>query len=181
MTPAALALEAVRLKEVARAGWLRVGIDAPESVAAHAWGVGFLALLLCPPGLDRGKVLAMAILHDLAEIDTGDITPLDGVSKTEKHRREALAMDRLLGEHPHLRGLWDEAEARVTPEARFLKELDTLEMGVQARRYAQQGGDVSTFLAAAAATLAGLDAAVGAVAVLPGADRPVDRGGSAPG
>lgn len=157
MTPADLALEATRLKEVARAGWVRVGVPAPESVAAHSWGVAFLALLLAPPELDRGKLLAMAVLHDLAELEVGDLTPHDGVGKEEKHRREARALDRLLADRPDLRALWDEAEARQSPEARFLKHLDRLEMGVQARRYRDRGADVSEFLAEVAAELAGLD------------------------
>lgn len=159
MKAADLAAEAVRLKEVRRAGWLRVGITDPESVAAHSWGVALLVLLRCPPELDRGRLLAMAILHDLAEVETGDLTPHDGVSREEKHRRESIAMRRLLAGRPDLLALWEEAEARLTPEARFLKQLDTLEMGVQARRYKENGSDVSEFLAAAGAALGDLDAA----------------------
>ena len=157
MNAADLALEATLLKEVVRAGWLRVGVEPAESVAAHSWGVAFLALLLCPPGLDRGRLLAMAILHDLAEIETGDITPHDGVDRAEKRRRETRAMDRLLEGRPELRSLWDEAEARATPEAQFLKQLDTLEMGVQARRYMTHGFDVTEFLAVTASVLKRLD------------------------
>ncbi len=157
MNAADLALEATLLKEVVRAGWLRVGVTPAESVAAHSWGVAFLALLLCPPGLDRGRVLAMAILHDLAEVETGDITPHDGVDRAEKRRRETRAIDRLLEARPDLRALWDEAEAHATPEAQFLKQLDILEMGVQARRYMAQGFDVSEFLEATANTLKRLD------------------------
>ena len=159
MKPTDLALEAMRLKALSRAGWVRLGIADPESVAAHSWGVAFLALLLCPPELDRGRVLAMAILHDLAEVEVGDLTPLDGVPPAEKHRRERVAIERLLVDRPDLRALWEEAEARSTPEARFLKELDTLDLGVQARHYAAAGVDVDEFLALAADALAHLDAA----------------------
>jgi putative hydrolase of HD superfamily len=153
----ALALEAVRLKELDRAGWKRVGVAHPESVAAHSWGVALLALLRCPPGLDRGKLLAMAVLHDLAEVRVGDLTPFDGVSPDEKHRRERDAMDELLAHRPDLRVLWDEAEAGISPEARLLKELDRADMGLQAERYMEQGFDVSEFLAAAAVGLLRLD------------------------
>lgn len=156
MTDRRLAREAMGLKEVDRAGWKRIGVTHPESVAAHSWGVALLALLRCPPELDRHKLLAMAILHDLAEVRVGDLTPHDGVTKAEKHRREAEAMDALLAHRPELRAIWDEAEAGVSPEARFLKQLDRAEMGVQAERYAALGFDTSEFLASAAEGLAKL-------------------------
>ncbi len=150
-TDRGLAQEAMRLKEVDRAGWKRIGVTHPECVAGHSWGVALLALLRCPPDLDRGKLLAMAVLHDLAEVRVGDITPHDSVPPEEKHRRERAAMDDLLAHRPDLRAIWDEAEAGVTAEARLLKELDRAEMGLQAERYSEQGFDVSEFLAAAAA------------------------------
>ena len=156
MTDRALALAAMGLKDIDRAGWKRVGVTRPESVAAHSWGVALLALLRCPPELDREKLLAMAILHDLAELRVGDLTPHDGVSRDEKHRREAAAMDELLAGRPDLRALWDEAEAGVTAEARLLKDLDRAEMGAQALRYEAQGVDVSEFLRSAAAGMARL-------------------------
>src|SRR5262245_31586095 len=84
-----LLLEALRLKALRRAGWVRVGVPAPvESVADHSWGVAWLVLALLPEGLDRGKALAYAVLHDLPEVRTGDVTPMDRVPKEEKARRE---------------------------------------------------------------------------------------------
>ncbi len=130
---------AAELKEVRRAGWLRVGNSAPESVADHSYGVALLALLRCPPELDRGRLLIMAILHDLAEVRVGDITPHDGVPAEEKHRREDEVMAALLVDRPELLALWREAEAQQTPEARFLKEMDRLDMRLQAERYAATG------------------------------------------
>lgn len=131
-------LEVLTLKEVARAGWLRAGVPAPESVAAHSWGVAWLVLVLCPPDLDRGRALAIAVLHDLAEVRVGDLTPADGVGKAEKARREAHAMAGLLA---GLRGageltaLWREYEDGSTPEGRLVKACDKLDMALQAARY----------------------------------------------
>ncbi len=156
MSDRRLAQEAMELKEVDRAGWKRIGMTHPESVAAHSWGVALLALLRCPPELDRHKLLAMAVLHDLAEVRVGDLTPHDGVAREEKHRREREAMDALLAHRPDLRAIWDEAEAGISPEARFLKELDRAEMGLQAERYMTLGFDTSEFLASAAESLAKL-------------------------
>ena len=39
------------LKDVLRQGWVNAGVEAPESVAAHSWGMAVLALKLCPEAL----------------------------------------------------------------------------------------------------------------------------------
>ncbi|MFZ5476012.1 MAG: HD domain-containing protein [Myxococcota bacterium] len=148
MTDAELLAEASKLKELDRAGWKRIGVTHPESVAAHSWGVALAALLRCPPDLDRHKLLVMAVLHDLAEVRVGDITPHEGVAREEKHRREREAMGELLAHRSDLLAIWEEAEAGISPEARFLKEMDRADMGVQAERYGARGLDVSEFLAA---------------------------------
>jgi putative hydrolase of HD superfamily len=140
----------VRLKEVRRAGWGRIGIADAESVADHSYGVALLALVGCPPGLDRDKLVAMALLHDLAESHVGDITPHDGVSRQEKHRRERAAIHHILAGAPALLAIWEEAEEGSSAEARYLKRLDRAEMAIQARRYSSShGSDVSEFLESA--------------------------------
>jgi putative hydrolases of HD superfamily len=143
-------LEALRLKQVSRAGWLRVGIENPESVADHSWGVALLALALCPADLDLSKVLALAIVHDLPEVRAGDITPYDGVSGTEKRRLEAAAAEAMLPSA--LREIWLEYDAGTTPESRFVHMLDKLEMGLQALNYTATA-DVTEFLDSAKKTL----------------------------
>lgn len=145
-----LLLEAVQLKEVSRAGWLRVGVASAESVAAHSWGIAWLALTLCPDELDLQRVLAMAIVHDLPEIRVGDITPHDPVSKEEKQRREASAATALLGSQPRLLAAWREYDAHESPESRFVHQLDKLDMAIQALRYHQaQGIDTTEFIESA--------------------------------
>ncbi|MEZ4383194.1 MAG: HD domain-containing protein [Nannocystaceae bacterium] len=131
------------LKEVTRAGWLRAGVREPESVAAHSWGVAWLVLVLAPPSLDRGRALAIAVLHDLAEVDVGDLTPYDGVSPEDKRRREEAALEGLVRGLPradHLRELWLEYEAQSSAEGRFVKACDRLDMALQAQRYASTRG-----------------------------------------
>lgn len=139
MTGAALLRLAAELKEVHRAGWVRAGHVEPESVADHSWAVTLLALLQCPPELDRERLLIMAILHDLAEVRVGDITPHDGISRVEKHQREDDAMADLLESRPDLLAIWREAEAGETAEAVFLKRMDRLDMRLQAERYEATG------------------------------------------
>lgn len=148
MTDAELLAEAMRLKSLERAGWKRVGVQHPESVAAHSWGVALAALVRCPPELNREKVLMMALLHDLAEVRIGDITPHDGITREEKKRREAQAATAIFADHSALLALWCEAEALATPEAQFVKTMDLLDMGLQAEEYAASGTDTTEFLAA---------------------------------
>src|SRR4051794_15354555 len=68
-----------RLKEIPRTGWLDRGIlaEETESVADHSYGVALLAWLLAPDALDRGRVVELALIHDLAEAVVGDVTPYD--------------------------------------------------------------------------------------------------------
>ena len=98
------------------------------------------------PGYDSAKCVKMALVHDLAESLVGDITPHDGVSKADKHAAEAAAMERLAGAlaagGPHFRGvaddmlaLWGEYEACSTREALLVKDLDKVEMILQAHEY----------------------------------------------
>lgn len=145
MTDGELLREALALKVLDRAGWKRVGVAAPESVADHSYGVALAALVLAPPELDRARLLAMALLHDLAEVRIGDITPHDGVPREEKKRREAAAAAALFADHPGLLALWEEAEAGQSAEARFLKELDRLDMALQAEAYARLGFATAEF------------------------------------
>lgn len=136
------------LKALDRAGWLRVGLERPESVAAHSWGVALIALLRCPPELDLRRVLGMALVHDLPEVYAGDITPHDGLSREEKARREEEAANALFADHLDLLALWREYADDQTPEARFVHALDRLDMGLQAQVYAS-GHDTGEFLASA--------------------------------
>ncbi len=141
MSPELAALvEAVGLKRLPRAGWVRVGVASPESVAAHAWGVAWLVLRFLPSTLDLGRALAYAVLHDLPEVRVGDITPYDGVTVAQKHAREASAMAELLAPLPaHLRARWEAYEAQADDEARFVRQLDRLDMAIQAVAYSHQG------------------------------------------
>ena len=141
-------LRATRLKRLFRQGWLKRGIDesACESVADHSFGVALLALLLGPAhaGVDRERAVLMALVHELGEAYAGDITPVDGVSKEEKAALERDSIGRVLAdspEAPFILGLWEEYEAAASPTARFVKELDRLEMGLEARVHAAGGSE----------------------------------------
>ena len=144
-------LRATRLKRLFRQGWLKRGVDEArcESVADHSFGVALLALLLAPsrPGVDRSKAVLMALVHELGEAYAGDITPVDGIGKEEKEALERAALLRVLEGSPekdYVVGLWEEFEEARSPEARLVKELDRLEMGLEASVHAAEGSERMT-------------------------------------
>lgn len=148
--------EGLALKGIDRAGWLRVGIEHPESVAAHSWGLCWLVCALCPPALDRGAALAIATVHDLAEARVGDLTPHDGVDKAEKRRREREAITAMLAPLPtgdELLERWWDYELGRTAEGRWVKALDKLDMALQASIHAAEGVDTAEFVASALSAL----------------------------
>ena len=68
-------LEADRLKTVARQSRITDG-SRHENSAEHSWHLALMALVLAghaPPGTDLARVLAMLLVHDLVEIDAGDL------------------------------------------------------------------------------------------------------------
>ena len=82
--------------------------------------------------IDVAKVMKMALIHDVVEIDAGDTYCYDATAGKDKLEREQQAADRLFGLLPEdqaaeFRALWEEFEAAVTPEARFAAALDRLQ------------------------------------------------------
>jgi len=146
-----LLVEIGKLKKLVRAGWVRAGVKNPESVAEHSFRTAFAAMLLGNrPGLDGHKLLKMCVLHDAAEAVTGDITPFDGIGREEKSRMEEEGMRRLMELVPgggSLVELWREYEAGETVEARAAREIDKLEMALQAMEYMESnpGLDLKEF------------------------------------
>ncbi|KAL0164952.1 hypothetical protein M9458_040705, partial [Cirrhinus mrigala] len=89
--------------------------------------------------------MKLALVHDLAECIVGDIAPADNVSKAEKHRREKEAMVHITGLlddglRKEIYSLWEEYETQSSPEAKLVKELDQLEMIIQAHEYEELEG-----------------------------------------
>ena len=126
------------LKTELRHSWLSSGRQ--ESVAEHCWQMALMAMLvhrhLAQP-VDLGKTLKMILTHDLVEAEAGDVPFFDqGERKATKAARERVAIDGIrtrLGDPvgTEMHDLWQEFEARATPEARFATALDQLEVQVQ--------------------------------------------------
>ncbi|OYR69080.1 HD domain-containing protein [Halorubrum ezzemoulense] len=147
-------LDAYALKDERRTGWQLRGVNEPESVAAHSWGVAYLVLTLGDrfredlPGVDRDRALRLAVVHDVAEAETGDVATRaadvtadddaagDAVDREAKVAAEREAMRDLAGPLPErVRDAWEAYEARNSPEAVLVKECDLLDTCLQALRY----------------------------------------------
>lgn len=140
--------EICHLKQLYRQGWLRRGVPAErcESVADHSFAMILLTLWLAPtvknPPLDVDKAVNIAILHEIGEVYAGDIIPADEISPEEKHRLEEESVRTVFARLPQgaeYHALWEEYEAGATPEARFVRQVDRLEMAMQASVYHRQG------------------------------------------
>ncbi len=128
----AFILEAEGLKQIFRQTLLP-GDYRAENDAEHSWHLSLMAVLLsehaCEPSLDLLRVLKMLLIHDIVEIDAGDTFAYDEAANADKEQREQAAADRLFNLLPSpqdtdMRALWDEFEARQTPEARYAAALD---------------------------------------------------------
>ncbi|CAM9386730.1 unnamed protein product, partial [Chrysoparadoxa australica] len=154
------ALEFLRLvgllKGLKRTGWVRSGVQGPESVADHMYRMAMMAMMITDPSLDKARCIKIALVHDLAEALAGDITPHDGVSNEDKFKLESVSAALPLATcvlsetlEDEIRELWLEYEAGETACARMVKDFDKFEMLVQADEYerSQPGLDLSDFFA----------------------------------
>ena len=105
-----------------------------ENDAEHAWHLAVMALVFseisnAPRRLNLLKVIRMLLIHDLVEIDCGDTFLYDDKKRAAGAIKEEKAARRIFGLLPKDQGreflrLWQEFEARTTPEAKFAAAVD---------------------------------------------------------
>jgi putative hydrolase of HD superfamily len=129
----AFLLEADKLKTVFRRNLIADGTRT-ENDAEHSWTFALAALLLAETAaepVDVLKVLRIALIHDIVEVDAGDTFIYDEAAKVGQAEREERAAQRLFGLLPddqaeQMLALWREFEDGQTPEARFARSIDRL-------------------------------------------------------
>jgi len=129
----AFILEVDRLKSILRRSYL-LNETRHENSAEHSWHLAVMALVLAEHAnakVNTLRVLKMLLVHDIVEIDSGDTYIYDAAGNDTKAERENAAARRIFGLLPEdqqaeLTQLWQEFEARETPEARFAAALDRL-------------------------------------------------------
>ncbi len=138
-------LQLQALDRMPRTGWIQRGVRDPESVAAHSFGVATLALALGPtvePPLEVDRAVSLALSHDLGEAVLGDLprgaAALFPPGAKRAAERAALA-DLLDPLAPLARERAEEALAEESREARFVKLLDGLQLGLRLLAYRRSG------------------------------------------
>jgi len=142
-----------RLKTTKREGWRRFGIVQGESISDHMYRMSLITMFAPPSLASRINIphcMKMALVHDMAEALVGDITPVDGVAKEEKSRRESTTMDYfgkgLLGRvnggitGGEIKAIWQEYEDGVTLESQYVHDVDKIELVLQMVEYEKANG-----------------------------------------
>jgi putative hydrolase of HD superfamily len=144
-----LLLQGNILKTTPRTGWHLRQVTQPEDVAAHSWGTAFVALVLAEMSdvvLDRGRLLSMAILHDLAESEVSDIPRmakqfLPGGAKETAEEQALEAILRGLPISPNWTAIMEDYKHERGPEAQLVRDADRLEFLLQAYVYRETAGN----------------------------------------
>lgn len=123
-----------RLKNVIRVNAL-FDASRAENTAEHSWHAATSAMILAPcadKNVDIDRVIRMLLIHDLVEIEAGDFFAYadpEVLAKQEQLETKAAEVVFTQISSPRdeeLRALWDEFEARITPDAKFAKAIDRL-------------------------------------------------------
>ncbi|WP_411030664.1 HD domain-containing protein [Spongiimicrobium sp. 3-5] len=120
--------------------------DRHENDAEHSWHLALMAMVLAEhasTSIDLLKVIKMVLIHDIVEIDTGDIFLFDLDKQHSNTEEELKAAKRIFGKLPQKQALefiyiWQEFEAGVSNEAKFAKALDRFQPVLQ--NLSNQGG-----------------------------------------
>lgn len=121
--------------------------DLYENDAEHSWHIAVMAVVLFEysnrKDIDLLKVIKMLLIHDLVEIHAGDYIFYTD-KQAEKEQKEKEGAEKIFGLLPEdqkikFKGLWEEFEERVTPEAKYARVLDRLEPIMQ--NYYNEGRD----------------------------------------
>jgi 5'-deoxynucleotidase YfbR-like HD superfamily hydrolase len=133
-------LEADKLKRIIRQTLL-TDRSRFENAAEHSWHAALTALVMFEYAADRdmdpARITNMLLVHDLVEIDAGDILCYDRQARRGQVEKEQKAAERIFSLLPEnqareFRQLWQEFEARRTPEACFAQAIDRLQPLLQA-------------------------------------------------
>jgi putative hydrolase of HD superfamily len=153
-----LAHEWGALKRLPRTGWLRAGIEQPESIADHTMRAAMLAWMIAAlEGANAERAATLALFHDSQESRTTDLDHvgrnyLQGASNEQITADQTEALPQPLA--AMLRGLIAEYEGRASAEAECARDADKVEMLLQALDYREQGrGNMEPFIQTAMAAL----------------------------
>lgn len=168
-------IEIGKLKGRERRGWLIHEIPGKkETTAEHIFRMAILAWILGAEkeNLNLGRVIKLALVHDLCEVYAPDLTPYDPLIpkdkkkiaevlkrwpkftpelKLKKHKdkfkAESEALNKLTSKLPRnlkieIKNLWLDFENGLTKEGRFVKQVDKIENLLQGLEYYKKYGRI---------------------------------------
>jgi len=166
-------IEVGKLKRSPRRGWVVHQIKNPETTAEHIFRMTIIAWTLGKKKrLNLEKVIKIALVHDLCEVYSPDVTPYDPLLPKDKKRikevlkkwpkftpalkvkaynnkfkSESKALEKLTSELPsglrsEIKNLWLEFEKGLTKEGRFVKQVDKIENLLQGLEYWKKHGKI---------------------------------------
>jgi putative hydrolase of HD superfamily len=140
MNPADLLDQIAFIKEIDKVKYIQrktklFNSDRNENDAEHSWHLALMAIVLAEHSdepIDILKVVKMVLIHDIVEIDAGDVFIYDEVKNHSNTDEERSAANRIFGLLPKKQAedfisIWEEFEAGETNEAKFAKSMDRLE------------------------------------------------------
>ena len=127
-------LEIDKLKTIIRRSYI-TDQSRRENDTEHSWHIALMAFTLSEYSekkLDILKVVKMLLIHDIVEIDAGDVIVYDIEKRKMQEEKEKKAADRIFSKLPDDQrddfiSLWQEFEDRKSDEAKFARALDRLQ------------------------------------------------------
>jgi putative hydrolases of HD superfamily len=122
--------------------WSRFHMPHVANNSEHMFRVVWIALTIAAregADVDTGKIVKMAIAHDIAESRTGDV---DYIARQYVQRNEHQALTDMLSEtslEDEFSEILAEYEARETLESKIVKDADTLDVDLELQEQRSQG------------------------------------------
>lgn len=137
-----LIFEWSQLKHIDHEGWRIIGVEKPESVAAHSLRAAQIGYVLAKleKDTDPFKVCSMIVFHDIEECRIGDIHKIANryvTSNKDSAVKDQLSTTEDIGKS--IFDLWQEFEYQKSKEGILAKDADLLEMAFAAKEYIEKG------------------------------------------
>ncbi|ETT01103.1 HD domain-containing protein [Providencia sp. PROV188] len=123
-------MELDKLKSVYRKNKL-LNRERHENTAEHSWQFAVAAMAFAPyvPGVNLERAIKLALVHDIVEIDAGDVLVFDNAAREAIHDDEVKAANRLFNllpspQNAEFLALWNEYDAVETLESKYANAID---------------------------------------------------------
>lgn len=131
--------ETSALKRIPRSGWQVLGVTS-ESVAEHSWHAAIIGMVLAYLSkADVNKVVKILLIHDIAEVRTGDFNKLQNFYSKKDELKAVLDQSKGLPFEKEYRILTKEHRERKTLEAKIAHDADILSLLVRLKEFMDQG------------------------------------------